>query len=280
MNCNRKVLIIIFIFFSTFISSQEIQFYGNFNPGNLIIGVGENIQWAWLDNTELQIDSGKIFAFGFDAKETGNKILIVKHDDGRVLLKKIKLPKRKYRIQKINSKKSQFKPLPDSLKNRIIMERKIANTARKKIGEIKTALFKSGFIRPVKGGWLSSVFGSQRILNGVKKNMHNGIDIAVPRGTPVRAMADGVIVLTADNFYYSGNYVLIDHGLGVNSFYLHLSKILVTEGKLVKKGEIIGEVGTTGRSTGPHLHWGVQWFSKRVDPSKILKMNFVYNTKG
>ena len=102
--------------------------------------------------------------------------------------------------------------------------------------------------------------------------MHNGLDIAVPRGTPVYAMTDGVVILTADNFYYAGNHIILDHGQGVNSFYLHLSKILVKEGQFVKKGEVIGKVGTTGRSTGPHLHWGVQWFSKRVDPARVLKI--------
>ena len=267
-----NVTISLFLILSISVFAGDITFNGKFAQGNLVIARGSNIQWAFLNSKKLKVDSDGIFAFGFDAKERGTKILKVKYDEGKVLLKKIHLPARKYKIQKINNTKQQFKATPDSLKERLKRERKIASAARKEIGKIDTAFFKVGFMRPVKGGWISSVFGSQRILNGVKKNMHNGIDIAVVRGTPVHAMTDGIVRLAADNFYYSGNYVLLDHGEGLNSFYLHLSKIFVKEGERVKKGDIIGEVGTTGRSTGPHLHWGVQWYSKRIDPRCVLKL--------
>ncbi|MBU0472727.1 MAG: M23 family metallopeptidase [Bacteroidetes bacterium] len=264
-------LIIIIYSFSY---AQEIEFYGNLAPGNVIIAEGNNIQWAWIDSTQLRVDSKKLFAFGFDAKETGSKILKVKHDKGLVSLKKINLPSREYKVQKINNKKQQFSTTPDSLMTRIKREREVAINAMKKIGKVDTAYYKTGFMIPIKGGVITGVFGSQRILNGVPKNMHNGLDIAVPRGTPVYAMTDGVVNLTTDNFYYAGNYIVLDHGQGLNSLYLHLSQILVKEGQHVKKGEIIGKVGTTGRSTGPHLHWGVQWYSKRVDPAELLKIKY------
>ncbi len=266
--------VVLILLFTSSIFSQDIEFYGDFEPGNLIIAKGSEIKWAWIDDTELKIDNEKVFSLGFDAKVTGNKILKVKHDGGKVTLKKIKLPSRKYRVQRINNKKQQFSTTPDSLKQRIKRERKISNKAKSKIGKTDIAFYKSGFIRPIKGGRISSVFGSQRILNGVPKNMHNGLDIAVPRGTSVYAMTDGVVRLNADNFYYAGNHIILDHGQGLNSTYLHLSESLVEEGQSIKKGEIIGRVGTTGRSTGPHLHWGVQWYSKRVDPARILKMKF------
>jgi murein DD-endopeptidase MepM/ murein hydrolase activator NlpD len=272
MNTKTYYLIIIILFFTSIVFTQEINFHGKIVPGNLIIAEGENIKWAWLDDKELGVDDENIFSFGIDAKETGNKILKIKYDDGQVLLKKIELPTRKYRVQRINNKKQQFSATPDSLKKRIKRERAISKKAKRKIGKIDSAYYQAGFTRPIKGGRISSVFGSQRILNGVPKNMHNGIDIAVPRGTPVYAMTDGVVILTADNFYYAGNHIIIDHGQGLNSFYLHLNKILVKEGQFVKRGEVIGRVGTTGRSTGPHLHWGVQWFSKRVDPAQVLKI--------
>lgn len=274
INTNKYYIAFILLFITPFLFSQEIKFYGSFEPGNLIIAEGSEIKWAWIDNNELKVDDEKIFSFGFDAKETGNKILKVKHDDGKVSLKKIKLSSRKYKIQRINNKKQQFSTTPNSLKERIKRERKISNKAKSEIGKSDTAFYKQGFMRPIKGGRISSIFGSQRILNGVPKNMHNGLDIAVPRGTPVHAMTDGVVRLNANNFYYAGNHIILDHGQGLNSIYLHLSESLVQEGQYVKKGEIIGKVGTTGRSTGPHLHWGVQWYSKRVDPARILKMNF------
>ena len=270
----KQQIFIATLVFTASIFSQEIKFYGNFEPGNLIVGEGSEIKWAWLNDTQLKVDDEKLFSFGFDAKETGEKILKVKHDDGKVSLKKIKLPPRGYKIQKINNKKQQFSTTPDAVKARIKREREISNKAKSEIGKTNTAFYRSGFMRPIKGGRISGVFGSQRILNGVPKNMHNGLDIAVPRGTSVYAMADGVVRLNADNFYYAGNHIILDHGQGLNSMYLHLNESLVQEGQQVKKGEKIGRVGTTGRSTGPHLHWGVQWYSKRVDPAKLLKMKF------
>lgn len=275
-NMIRTNILVFFItiFVYSFIYSQEIKFYGNFLPGTVVIGEGENIVWAWIDSTQLKVASQKMFVLGFDAKETGSKIIKIKHGDGKVLLKKINLINREYKIQRINNNKQQFSETPDSLKLRLQKESEISEKARNEIGKIDTAFFKVGFIRPINGGIVTGVFGSQRILNGVERNLHNGFDIAVPTGTPVFAMTDGIVRLTADNFYYSGNYILLDHGQGLNSFYLHLNEIVVKEGQKVKKGQIIGKVGTTGRSTGPHLHWGVQWFSKRVDPKAILDLNF------
>ena len=159
---------------------------------------------------------------------------------------------------------------PKSELERIKLERKSTQKAKQSIGEVKEALFKNGFQKPIKKGRITGIFGSQRILNGVPKNPHNGIDIAVPKGTPVKAIADGKVIFSADNFYYAGNFIIIDHGLGLNSMYLHLDESLVKEGQFVKKGEQIGKVGTTGRSTGPHLHWAVQWFDKRVDPNSTF----------
>jgi murein DD-endopeptidase MepM/ murein hydrolase activator NlpD len=125
----------------------------------------------------------------------------------------------------------------------------------------------------IRGGRITGIFGSQRILNGVKKSPHNGLDIAAPEGTSVYAMTDGIVRLTGKNYYYNGNFVFIDHGQGLSSLYLHMSRLNVKDGQIVKKGVKIGEVGTTGRSTGPHLHWSVQWYNKRIDPECLLKIN-------
>ena len=186
-------------------------------------------------------------------------------------IKKIELGKREYNIQRINRMNQKYISPPEEVLNRIAQERKITTAAKMRVGEIKEAWFRSGFEKPIKSGRISSVFGSQRILNGVPKNAHNGIDIAVPEGTPVKAMSDGKVLLSADNFYYAGNFIILDHGLGINSLYLHLSESLVEENQTVKKGQVIGKVGSTVRSTGPHLHWTVQWFDKRRFP------NFVFN---
>jgi len=275
-----KILILITLFFISnlnLIYAQNLKFYGKFEPGNLIIAKGDLIKRARLDTLKLKIDNDGMFCFGFDLSERGSRILNVKFKDGKVLLKKIELLPRKFKVQRINNLKKDLVTAPRKLNKRIAKERQIAYEARSPIGKIDTAFYKTGFVRPIKGGRITSVFGSQRILNGIPKNKHNGLDIAVPRGTSVYAMADGIVRLAADNFYYPGNYILLDHGQALNSQYLHLSKMLVKTGDRVKKGEKIGEVGTTGRSTGPHLHWGVQWYLRRVDPAGLLSMGFPDN---
>ncbi len=269
-----KKVFLLLIFCYVSVAAQDLRFYGEFKSGSLVIGQSDGVQWAKLDGKDLQVDENGIFAFGFDRDDNEEHLLNIKLESNKVILKRITLGKRKYRIQRINKMKKSLVTAPKSQNERLARERKISKEARKKIGEIDTALFADGFMCPVNGGWISSVFGSQRILNGTPKNAHNGIDIAAAKGTPVYAMADGFVTLAADTFYYAGNYILVDHGQGVNSFYLHLSKKDVKAGDFVKKGDKIGEIGSTGRSTGPHLHWGCQWYGKRVDPKGILEMNF------
>ena len=239
-----------------------------------MVAQGDPVEWARLNDQELKVDDSGIFTFGFDRNEPDTMILNVKFKEGKVLLKKIKMHKRQYKIQRINNMKKDLVTAPKDLNQRITKERQIALKARSPIGKIDTAFYKVGFIRPVKGGRVSSVFGSARILNGIPKNAHNGYDIAAPIGTSVYAMTDGIVRLAADNFYYPGNYILLDHGQGLNSQYLHLSKMIVKKGDRVKKDQKIGEIGTTGRSTGPHLHWGVQWYLRRIDPARLLELDF------
>jgi len=133
-------------------------------------------------------------------------------------------------------------------------------------------LWASDFLRPVEGP-ITGAFGRQRIINGQAKNPHNGEDIAAPLGADVVAMNDGVVCLTADHFF-SGKGVFVDHGLGLYSMYFHLSEISVKDGEVVKRGQIIGKVGASGRATGPHLHWGVNMNGARVDPLSLIKLSF------
>ena len=261
------------LFFLTNLLADEVNFVGEFKPGSLIFGKGDDVVQVMLNSRILDLDESGNFVFGFDRDEKGIQYLKVKFESGKSLIRRIVLPNREYNIQRINNMKSKYVTAPNTEEERIKREREIINIAKKKIGDEKKALYKDGFIRPVEGGVLTSVFGSQRILNGVPRNAHNGLDIAAPTGTPVYAMADGIVRLAADNFYYSGNFIILDHGQGLNSSYLHLSNKDVKEGDFVKKGQKIGEIGTTGRSTGPHLHWSVQWFGKRTDPALLLKIN-------
>ena len=125
--------------------------------------------------------------------------------------------------------------------------------------------FQTGFIWPVTGR-ISGVFGSQRVLNGEPRRPHMGVDIAAPEGTLVKAPADGMVVLVHPDMYFSGGTMIIDHGHGLTSAYLHMEDIWVEEGQILKQGDPIGTVGATGRVTGAHLDWRFNWFDQRLDP--------------
>jgi murein DD-endopeptidase MepM/ murein hydrolase activator NlpD len=125
--------------------------------------------------------------------------------------------------------------------------------------------FNHGFIWPVTGR-ISGRFGNQRIYNGDPKAPHSGMDIAVPEGTPVKAPAAGVVTFANPDLYLTGGTVLLDHGFGLSSNFLHLSRIDVKVGQRVQQGQVIGAAGKTGRATGPHVHWGFNWFGVRLDP--------------
>lgn len=265
-----KILFSVFILSCVTIFSQSAELYGTAQPGNAMIGKAENVLQVMLNNKIIQVDKNGMFIFGFDRDAEGTHLLKIKYIDGKSELKKFSLPKRQYDIQKINSNKKQFSSPPEEELARIERERQLMREARKKIGIVDTAYFASGFQLPIKGRKLTGVFGSQRILNGVPQNVHNGLDFSAPKGEDVFAMADGIVRLAGDNFYYNGNFVLIDHGQGLSSVYLHFSKLSVNTGDFVIKGQKIGEVGTTGRSTGPHLHWGVNWYDKKIDPNSLL----------
>jgi len=153
----------------------------------------------------------------------------------------------------------------------ILREQKGVQEALKK-NTNKKSDWKKGFIMPLDGQ-ISGQFGNQRIFNGVKKNPHTGTDIAAPLNTPVKAPADGVVVLAAKDYFFSGNMVILDHGDGLKTIYAHLNDISVQEGDSVFKGDVLGLVGQTGRATGPHLHWGAVLWGARFRPQSLLDIN-------
>ena len=265
----RISIILILWIFSSFNFAQSVKILGEPKQGSLIFGFAENPKQIKLNNSSIDFSEDGYFVIGFDRDDTSSYILVVEME-GSSLVKTIDLKRNDYMVQKINRMKQKYVSPPKEVEDRIIKERKIVKEAKQKIGNLKKAMYKAGFEKPINKGRVTSIFGSQRILNGVPKNPHNGIDIAVPTGTPVKAMSDGEVILSADDFYYAGNFIILDHGQGLNSMYLHLNESLVKKGQFVKKGEIIGKVGTTGRSTGPHLHWTVQWYDKRVDPNSVF----------
>lgn len=179
-----------------------------------------------------------------------------------------------YNIQHINRVPSKYVSPPEEVLKRIAQDIKDAKASRKKITPVQ--FYNKVWQNPVRSKnkiRITGVYGSQRVFKGVPKNPHYGIDYAVPTGTPLLAPMDGTVVLTKD-MYYSGHTIIIDHGGGVFSSFLHLSKITVSIGDKVTTGTVIGQTGNTGRSTGPHLDWRMNWMNKRIDPALLVGNKF------
>ena len=159
---------------------------------------------------------------------------------------------------------------PEDVYKRIIKENK--EIAKVRTLNTKINYIFQNFIWPVKGV-ITGVFGSQRVLNGKPKRPHYGVDIAAKEGTKIFSPTESIVRMAENDLYYTGGTVMLDHGHGVTSVYSHLSKILVKVNQKIKKGDVIGLVGSTGRSTGPHLDWRVNWFDQRLDPSLLIEVN-------
>ena len=180
----------------------------------------------------------------------------------------INVEPRKYRMQRINGLPKNMISPPKKVLERIIIENKKIKKVRMR--DSNFSFWKSGFVWPAKGR-ISGVYGSQRILNGRPKQPHYGIDIAAPKGSLVVAPTGGVVALAEPELYYSGGTIILDHGHGLTSAFLHMDKLFVAVGDVVSQSQPIGTIGSTGRSTGPHLDWRINWFEKRIDPGLLVE---------
>jgi len=178
----------------------------------------------------------------------------------------------RWNIQRIDGLPDQYvNPSPENLK-RIRNDSQTIQAIRRAKPYPVPLFLKHGFGLPVKGR-ITGVFGSQRILNGHPRSPHQGVDFAAPLNASVYSPADGTVRLVGRNMYLMGNMIMIDHGLGVQSIFIHLNSITVKKGDQVHRGDIIGRVGKTGRATGPHLHWGVSVGTVPVDPARLTGKN-------
>ncbi|MEC7489487.1 MAG: M23 family metallopeptidase [Pseudomonadota bacterium] len=216
-----------------------------------------------LDDQKLQVDgTGRfIFGFGRDAKDTAELRVIFPNEDRSV--RRLSIKQRKYSVQRIQGLPRRMVTPPKAAMRRIHEEAKSIRKARAIFTPV--VYFAEGLIWPTKGK-ISGVYGSQRILNGRPRRPHLGVDIAALAGTPVLAAAAGIVTLAQGDLYFTGGTVIINHGHGLTTVYSHLQSIGTRVGALVSQGQDIGTVGSTGRSTGPHLDWRVNWFQERLDP--------------
>ena len=240
--------------------------HGQVRQGEMLFGYVSPESKLTVNGEAVSLRKDGWFAVGIGRDETGDMVFNAEKD-GKRTIRTYPIEKREWRVQKIDGlPQNTVTPTPEEEK-RIAAEMVMAWEARQKKVDMEMPLC---FSMPAEGR-ISSVYGSQRILNGIAKTPHNALDIANKEGTPIHAPADGIVLLVHDDMFLSGKTVLIGHGQGVVTSYIHLSKINVKEGKKVKKGEEIGQMGMTGRATGSHLHWVVSWKNKRIDPSVFLK---------
>jgi len=231
--------------------------------GSLALGSAPPGSLVALDGRPLHVAADGRFAFGFAPDQTRASLVTVRYPDGGGDSRSFTPSARQYETQRVNGLPQKTVTPPPEVQARIAHEAETIYLAR--LTDSGGTDFLSGFDWPAPG-IESGVFGSQRIDNGVPMSPHYGVDMAAPVGTPIRAPADGTVVI-CDDYYLDGGFTLIDHGHGVSTSYLHQSKRLVKPGDAVKRGQRIGLIGATGRATGPHLHWAMNWFQVRLDPS-------------
>jgi murein DD-endopeptidase MepM/ murein hydrolase activator NlpD len=248
-------------------SVMALTLEGDYIQGGMLIGQVEPGDRILFNSEPLKVSSQGEFLIGFDRDASLSHTLVVKRDGRAILTKRFSIQKREYQIQRIDGLPPNKVTPPKSNWERIKKEAALVKQARR-LNEDRTD-FHNGFIWPSKGR-ISGVFGSQRILNGKPKRPHYGIDIAAPSGSLVVSPADGVVTLVHPDMFYSGGTLIVDHGLHLSSSFLHLRKILVQEGQVVKQGDPIAEIGATGRVTGPHLDWRMNLGSARIDPQLLV----------
>jgi len=247
-------------------SSSATALPQSVQQGSLVFGQTRPGSTVSLHGKPLRVSSDGRFAFGVGRDEARDARLDVTFPDGRRERIDVAVKKRDWPIERVSGVPQQTVDPPPEIAARIAREQAAVAAARTR-DEDRPDLF-AGFVWPVEGR-ISGRFGRQRVYNGTPGAPHSGTDIAAPQGTPVRAPAAGLVTFADPDLYLTGGTVLIDHGHGVGSNFLHLSKLDVRVGQRVEQGDIIGRVGATGRATGPHLHWGLTWFEVRLDPQLL-----------
>jgi hypothetical protein len=245
----------------------EAALRGEFVQGTLIRGRTEPGASVHLDGRKLGVTAAGDFVFGFNDKRKDPAELRIKLGSGATETKSIPCAAREFKIQRINGLPDKYVEPPASVMKRIERDNRLIGAARAR--DTDEAWFADDFLWPVKGP-MTGVYGSRRILNGVEKRPHYGVDIAVGTGTPIKSPVGAIVAMADPDLYFTGGTVILDHGHGVSTSYLHMSRIDVKVGDRVERGAVIGAVGATGRATGPHLCWRLNWFAERLDAALVV----------
>ncbi len=244
-----------------------LELQGKAIQGGLMFGTTAPGTRITLDEIQVPVSEEGYFVIGFGRNETGTKLLKLAAADGTIQSRALQISAREYAVERVDGLPPQTVTPDLAAAEGIRMEALMGRNAR--LRRDNRTGYTSGFAWPAVGR-ISGVYGSQRVLNGEPGRPHYGLDIAAPTGTLVTAPADGIITLAHPNMYFSGGIIVLDHGQGLSSSFLHLSAILVEAGVTVKQGDKIGRIGATGRASGPHLDWRMNWMNRRVDPRPLL----------
>nr|VFK51163.1 MAG: Peptidase family M23 [Candidatus Kentron sp. TUN]VFK51355.1 MAG: Peptidase family M23 [Candidatus Kentron sp. TUN]VFK54481.1 MAG: Peptidase family M23 [Candidatus Kentron sp. TUN] len=249
------------------IFAQDMKLVGHLVQGGVVQGRIDPKARITFKGRNVRVSNEGLFLLGFGRDEPGTVRFTVTFPDGQTKTKTLSIRERKYEIQRIDGlPESKVSPTKQNLARIRAEAAKIKATRTR---DDARADFLTGFIWPVKGR-ISGVYGSQRILNGKPRRPHFGVDIAAPAGTKIRAPASGIVTLIHPDMFFSGGTLILDHGHGLSSSFLHLKRILVKEGERVRQGDIIAHVGATGRVTGAHLDWRINLFGTRLDPQLLM----------
>ena len=254
---------IIFLLITT--SSFAETFEGKFIQGSFILGKAEAGSEVFIDKQKVKVTPDGYFAFGLGRDRKNDVVITINQ---KKIVKKVF--KREYQIQRIDGLEEKKVTPPEEVYERIKRENKWIGEAR--AIDSNLTFFKNKFINPLENAIVTGVYGSQRILNGKPKWPHYGIDFAAEEGTEIKAMLDGVVTLAEPDLFYTGGTLIFDHGHGISTLYMHMKTLMVEKGQKVKQGEVIGTVGSTGRSTGAHLDVRLNWFQTRLDPATVLNI--------
>jgi murein DD-endopeptidase MepM/ murein hydrolase activator NlpD len=245
--------------------ARAVELVGKFIQGGLVLGTIAPGATVALDGRAVPVSPEGRFVFGF-GRDATEAVLTLTLPDGTREENRLTIEKRDYDIQRVDGvPQNTVTPDPDELAR--IKREAAAVRALRDVASAEN-FFTQPMIWPAMGP-ISGVYGSQRILNGEPRAPHMGVDVAAPAGSPIVAAADGVVRM-AETLFLTGNTILIDHGYGLETSYAHLSRLDVKPGQRVRQGEQIGLLGATGRVTGPHLHWGMEWFEVRLDPQLVV----------
>lgn len=253
------------------LNSHALQLEGEFRQGGLLFGRVAPDNAVLYNGKTLQLTADGQFIIGLDRDAPAEIALEKRSPDGQLQSYRFNIERRDYNIQRIEGVAKQYvAPDPEQVK-RSRRESAMVGMARKQ--QRRQTDFLAGFIWPASGP-ITGVFGSQRVYNGEPRRPHYGVDVAGPVGAAVVAPASGLVTLAEPDLFFSGGTMIIDHGHGLSSTFLHLSKLLVETGQMVEQGELVAEIGATGRVTGPHLDWRMNWTggdrSVRIDPQLLV----------